>query len=101
MKLEESLEDRRLSVLREYESIHLSNRAAHGPGTVNIAQVAMVAELCAANLSGYVVDSYSVMLDPELFRLAIIASDAVDELNSAMQDRLRPQQVSDAGDQHE
>ncbi|MDP9571483.1 UNVERIFIED_ORG: hypothetical protein J2W66_001968 [Agrobacterium larrymoorei] len=90
MRRETAVEDHRLSVLDEYESIHRPDKAAHGPGTVNLAQAAMVAELCAANLSVYVVDSYSVMLDPELYRLAIIASDAIDELNSAMQDRIRP-----------
>ncbi len=90
MKIDEYLEKQRQEALKEHEFVLRSHKPDHGPGTVHMAQAAMVAEICAAHLGTYVLESYSVLSDPELFRLAMIASDAVDELNSAMQDKLRP-----------
>ena len=81
------MEKSRLEALREHELILRPEKARHGPGTMNMAQVAMIAELCAANLQTYLLNSYSVLSDPELFRLAVIASDATDALNSAMRDK--------------
>ena len=85
--MSDELEKCRLEALRDYELVLNPDKARHGPGTMNMAQVAMIAELCAANLQTYLLNSYSVLSDPELFRLAVIASDAADELNSAMQDK--------------
>ncbi len=89
METDDELENYRLKALKEHESILCPNKANHGPGTINMAQIAMIAEVCAANFDNYLLNSYSVLSDPELFRLAMIASSAADELNSAMQERLR------------
>ncbi len=88
MEIDDELENHRLETLNEHEFVRRPDKANHGPGTMNMAQAAMIAEVCAANLDTYVLQSYSVLIDPELYRLATIASEAVGELNSAIQDRL-------------
>ncbi|CAH0154368.1 hypothetical protein SRABI05_00626 [Agrobacterium fabrum] len=87
MKYTAKSERKRLEVLADFSDIEPPIAGEYGPGSKEMAQDVMVMEICSGHMKNYIMASYSVLTDPELFRLAAIADQAVEELHQKMRNK--------------